>query len=189
MIAKGSRRAVTLLTIVLMCTWLHTAAAQSIPAQQQAPSGLFQPRPVSLAHLYWHFLVYQNHLDAMAADEEAHGKNGTWMRSHLQTRLGLSDAEFAHVRISSARLTAKVKDLDAQAAAIRAGGLTSTSYDQLKALTDQREAAIHAEIVFLKQTLSPAQIAALESFLTQFFSPKYASLQTSSQPAPAAVQP
>lgn len=145
-----------------------------------------------MAHLYWHFLVYQNHLDTKAAELDAHGKNGNPMRSHLQHILGLSDADYAPIRTSSVRLTAKVKDLDAQAAAIRSAGPSSSSLDQLKALTVQRETDINAEISFLKQTLPPDKIRAFEAFLTQFFSPTNAIPRppiATGQPAPAAVKP
>jgi len=87
-------------------------------------------------------------------------------------------------------LTAKVKDLDAQAAAIRTSGLSSQS-DQLKALNDQRETAINSQIAYLKQNLSPDKIKAFEAFLTQFFSPTKAlnpAPFVTGKPVPAVVQ-
>ena len=162
------------------------------PAQSRQPSrGPSQIRPESLEHLYWHFLAYQNHLDTKAADLDTHGKDGSGLRNQLQKKTGLSDAEFAHIRTSSVRLTAKVKVLDAQAVAVRASGHSSTSYDRLHALTVQREASINAEITYLKQHLPPDRIKAFEAFLTQFFSPNNAVHRPPSsagQQAPAAVQ-
>jgi hypothetical protein len=183
----------------MMCALSRPAMGQAAPAQgqvasaqpQQPSNGPFQIRPESLEHLYWHFLVFQNHLDTKAADLDTHGKDGSGLRNLLQKKTGLSDAEFAHIRTSSVRLTAKVKELDAQAVAIRASGHSSTSYNQLHALTIQRETNINAEIAYLKQNLPPDRIKAFEAFLTQFFSPNNAVHRPPSstgQPAPAAVQ-
>jgi hypothetical protein len=182
----------------MMCALLRPAIGQSTSVQQQLPGRtIIQIRPVSLSHLYWHFLVYQNHLDTKAADLGAHGKDGSGLRNLLQKKAGLSDTEYAPIRISSVRLTANVKDLDKQAVAIHTAGASSSSRDQLKVLTVQREAAINSEISFLKQNLPPDKIKTFEAFLTQFFSPANAvprpTLVTgkpaaNGNPAPAAVQ-
>jgi hypothetical protein len=164
----------------------QSAMSQSAPAQQQQTSNASsQHKPVPLAHLYWHFLVHQNHLDESAANETAQGRDGSWLRNHHQASLGFSEADYAVIRTSSARLTAEVKDIDAQAAAIRAAGPSATSAAQLKALYVQREAAINAEITYLKQALPPDKLAAFEAYITQFFSSKKVSVAPS---APTAVQ-
>lgn len=169
------RSEILLLFMALFGTLLlapQRAMGQSaLTQQQQTSSEWSQPKPLSLAHLYWHFLVYQNHLDTKAAALNAQGIDGSKMHNYMQNRLGLSDTDFTAVRTSSVRLTAEVNALDAQAATILVGGHTSTSYAQLSALTVQRETDINAEISYLKQLLSPAQIAALESFLTSFYAP------------------
>lgn len=146
-------------SILLACALLHPATGQSQQTQQP-----------SLAHLYWYFLSYQNHLDRVAAAQEAQGKDGTLLSGIMQVRLGFSDADFAYIRTSSVRLTAEVQALNVQAAAIQAGGATSTSQAQLSALTTQREADISAEISYLQQNLSSAKITTLENFLYQLFS-------------------
>jgi len=162
--------------------------AQSGPSQgvQQ------QPQPVSLPHLYWHFLVYQNHLDTVAAAQSAQGQDGSWLSGDLQRRMGFSDADFAPIRASSVRLSSELQALAAQATAIQTAGASSSNSAQLKALATQREADINAEIASLKQALSPAKITAFETFITQFFAPKTLTYQitpASGQAAPAAVQP
>jgi len=172
---------------------LHPIMGQPMPPQMQQlinnrPS---QMRPLSLPHLYWHFLVYVNHLDTKSLEVDAKGKNGKLMRSYLQKRLGFSDAEFAPIRTSSVRLTAEVKDLDAKAVELHKAGLSSSNLDQLKALTIQRESDIYSEMSYLKQTLPPDKIRAFEAFLTQFFSPANASPGPPSitgNQAPAGVQ-
>jgi transglutaminase/protease-like cytokinesis protein 3 len=145
---------------------------------------------VSLAHLYRHFLDYQNHLDAKAAELDAQGGDGSWLRNHLQAALQFSDDDFAQIRQSSARLTAALKTLDEQAVAIWAGGKTPSSHAQQKTLAAQREAVIQSEIDRLAQALSPQKKAALDAFITQLFAPKNLVFQLSStgSPAPAEVQ-
>ena len=166
---------------------------QSMPPQMQQllKNRTSQVRPLSLPHLYWHFLVYVNHLDTKSLEVDAKGKNGQLMRNYLQKRLGFSDAEFAPIRTSSVRLTAEVKVLDMKAVAIHKAGASSSNLNQLKALTIQRESDTYSEISYLKQTLPPDKLKAFEAFLTQFFSPANASPRppsTNGNQAPAGVQ-
>ncbi len=178
--------------VLTICVQLRPAMGQVNPAQQPQPSSkTTQIRPVSQAHLYWHFLVYQNHLDTKAAEQDSQGKDGGGLRNLLQKEAGLSDADYAPSRISSVRLAAEVKDLDAQAIAIRKIGVPLSNRDHLHALTLQREADITAEISYLKQNLPPDKIRAFEAFLTRFFSPANAVPRPPSSAgpqAPAAVQ-
>jgi hypothetical protein len=165
----------------------------SFPQAQQPrlSHGFPHWQPVSLAHLYWHFLAYQNHLDTEAAAKVTQGQDGSGLRNHLQVRMGFSDADYAPIRISSARLAAELTPLNAQAAEIRSAGPSSANSAQMQALTVQREAAINAEISYLKQTLSPAKIMAFEAFITQLFSPAngvFHAPPSTGQTAPAAVQ-
>ncbi len=158
---------------VLACTSSHQAISQSMQTPQQRKiSASSQPRPLSLAHLYWHFLVYQNYLDTKAAALEAQGKDGGKIHDDLQTRLRFSDADFAPIRNSSGRLATEVKTLDAKATEIRSAGSFSWTRTELKALTAQREDDINTEIANLTQALSPQKKAALDAFLVDFFSPK-----------------
>ncbi len=175
-----------------MCALLHSAMGQSMPVQLQQPTKKSsQVRPLSLPHLYWHFLVYVNHLDTKSLEVDAKGKNGSLMRNYLQGKLGFSDADFAAIRASSIRLTAEVKDLDAKALAVQKAGASSSNLDQLKALTLKREADINAEMSYLKQTLPPDKLTAFETFMTQFFSPANAAPRPPSmagKPVSAEVQ-
>jgi hypothetical protein len=189
----------TLIGFVLtMCALSHPAMGQAAPTQPQSPANrTFQVRPVPLEHLYWHFLTLQNFMDAKAAEKEAQGKDGNPLRKNLQNTLGWSDEEYASVRTSSVRLTAKLKDLNAQAVAIRTKttGISASDHDQLKALTVQREDAINSEVSFFRQNLPPDKIKAFEAYITQLFSPTNAvprpSQTTGKLPAPmpAPAQP
>jgi hypothetical protein len=173
-VGKVQRQIFTCLSMALFtCISVGPTIGQAVPAQS-TPTIRKQVRPLSVPHLYWHFLAYQNHLDTKAAAVAVDGKDGTGLRNLLQKKLGFSDADFAPIRTSSVRLTAEVHSLDAQAVAIRAAGPSATSLDQLHALTGQRETEITVEISFLKQHLPPDKIKALEAFLTKFFSPSNA---------------
>ena len=177
---------------VTLCVLPSPTMGQVVTAPaQQSSNGPSQIKPVSLEHLYWHFLVLQNFLDTKAATQESNGKDGSGLRNRLQRELKWSDADYAPIHTSSARLTAEVQDLDAQARAITAAGTSSSSHERLKALTVQREADLNAEVTYLKQNLSPDKIRGFETFLALFFSPKNAvpgSLSAAGQVAPAAVQ-
>lgn len=169
-----------LVPVVAPCQ-THSAPSQKAPAQR---------RPVSLAHLYWHFLVFQNFLDSKAAEMDAKARDGRSLHNNLQMRMGFSDAEYAPIRASSGRLSSRLKALDAQAAAIRAEGASPLKVARFKALTAQREIYINAEISALKKSLPPDRIAAFESFITQFFAPKPLTVQiTPSGQAMQAAQP
>jgi len=179
-----------LIVPLLTCALLNPAIGQSIQPQQQTNNPAPQPKPVSLPHLYLFFLIHQNQLDARAASEEAKGQDGSWMRNHLQTSLGFSDADYSSVRASSVRLAAEMKDLDAQVAASRAPGRSPLSSAELKDLAAQREAAINNEVAYLTDILSPENKAKLEAFMTQFFAPKTVAVKpaTIGLLAPEAVQ-
>jgi hypothetical protein len=175
-----------LVVILLSCQ----SIAQT--ANQTTTNGSFQPKSVSLAHLYWHFLVHQNHLDSLAASMESRGVDGSALRNDLQVRLHLSDAEFGPIRASSRRLAAELDGLDQQAAAMRALGASSANSAKLAALVVQREAYINAEISYLSASLTPRDKAILESFMAQFFAPKTISVPATSlsgQSTTGTVQP
>jgi hypothetical protein len=176
----------------LFCASLCAVLIPSVSAQQPAPNGPSSTMPVSLRHLYWHFLIYQSFLDAQAAQQAAQGQDGSWTRNHLQIRMGFSDADFAPIRTSSQRLSSELQALDVQAATILAAGTSSANTAQLQALMAQRETYISAEITSLRQALSPERVMAFEVFITQFFAPKPLQTQvnsTSVQTTATAVQP
>ena len=184
-------RITTLVGVVLMiCASQYSAMGQH-PLTRQPGVMTGPPKPVSLAHLYWHFLMYQNHLDTRAMEEASKGKDVSMMRGYLQKAAGLSDTDFAPIRISSARLSGEIKSLNMQALAIQMASQTPTTQSQLKALALEREADINAEVSYLKGTLPSEKTTALEAFLTKFFSPANAVARPPSTigvQAPAAVQ-
>jgi len=170
---------------------MRTITVRAVPPRAQAPkqaASSTPKQPVPLAHLYWHFLMYQNHLDRAAVLHEQQGKNGAWLRDHFQKRLAFTDAQFTAVRAAAQRLEPKLKAIRGEAMAVvqsdrkitgvpmPAGGppVPSGFRDvnqappgraRLHELQLQHEAAITAEVAKLKQDLGPEASAKLESFL------------------------
>jgi hypothetical protein len=103
-------------------------AGTSMPLDRRSLSGVTQDAnssglslkhsPPSLPHLYWHFLLYQNHLDRAAAAHEQQRKDGNWLRNHFQQRLNFSDAQFAIVRQTAQRLEPELKEITSKAKVI-----------------------------------------------------------------------
>jgi hypothetical protein len=173
-------RRVALLTISALL--LLTVAGTSRAAGQSQSSQPQQGQPLSLAHLYWHFLDLQHQLDVAAARREKQGKDGQWLRDSLKNSLGFNDANFAPIRASADRLYAEQQALYAQASAIVAAmpqagqsgqappGSAPPGIAQLTALDALREANIAAEIAAIGAALSPQDKATLENYLTTQFS-------------------
>jgi hypothetical protein len=139
-------------------------------------------KPVSLPHLYWHFLIYQQHLEDAATAREKQGQNAAWLRNYVQAKLGFTDSEYAPIRVSASRLSAEISAMNGQAktiisadrAAKRQGLIAADAappgLEKLKALTNQREAAIQTEIDSINKSLPISKQVALQSFLTDQFS-------------------
>jgi hypothetical protein len=102
----------------------------------------------------------------------AQGKDGTWLRNDLQTRLQFSDADFAPIRASSHELASELALINQQISSLQISNPSAAQIAQMQRLVAQREADINAELLVLTQALSPQKRAALESFMTQFFAPK-----------------
>lgn len=150
--------------------------------QAASPMTPGTPTPVSLPHLYWHLLMYQNHLDSAAAANEKKGKDGSWLRGHIQQKLGFTDSEFTSMRESAQRLEKTIAAIDAKAQAIikvdRAqygkgllpAGVQPPGWSQLQDLNQERETAITDEISKLNDALGPENAAKLQEYIQTNFS-------------------
>jgi primosomal protein N'' len=107
--ANPNRRRMPQLLAAMLLALAATAPTHSVAQDQPAPKPQIAKayKPVSLEHQYWHLLRWQNHLDKAAAEHEKQGKDGSWLRDHIQKELGFTDAEFAPVRDSAQRLEPK----------------------------------------------------------------------------------
>jgi hypothetical protein len=154
-------------------------ALMGIPAMAQTGTSLppsAQKAPISLPHAYWHFFIYQNHLDVLAAQREQQGQDGSPIRNYFQRKLGFTDAQFGLVRSTAQRLQTEALAVDAQAKAFidadRAVNplpstpqMSRTVPPELQAMQQQREDLIQSEISDLKQALGPELAARLENFM------------------------
>lgn len=165
-----------LVAVALLCGQSSGQTTTAAPVIQGTPTR------ASLPHLYWHLLMYQDHLDKTAADREKQGKDSTWLRDHLQQGLGFADAEFAPIRESAVRLEKTIAGIDAKAQAIiKAGraqygkgllpaGLQPPGWDDLKELNQERETAITDEIAKLNDALGEENAAKLQAYIEKEFS-------------------
>jgi hypothetical protein len=165
------------LVLVVVGYGQTSGVAASSSAHQAAPA-----KPVSLPHLYWHFLIYQQHLEDAATAREKQGQNAEWLRNYVQKKLAFTDDEYAPIRASASRLSAEILAMNGQAKTIisadrsakRQGLIAADAappgLEKLKALTNQREGAIQAEIDSINKSLPPSKQVALQKFLTDQFS-------------------
>ena len=153
-------------------------------AQQPADSPTTQPgteSEVPLPVLYRHFLAYQNHLDRVAADLVARGKDGSDFRDHYQRALGFTSSQYAIVRDAAVRLEAQMKRQDDIVKALLAE-LRPTTPMVIKSpkdlppvppilleLQEERKAIIEHEVAALKASLGPELSARLDTLLRQNF--------------------
>jgi hypothetical protein len=193
-----------LVPLWLVCLFLAVASAESACGQAEsrsaAPSTSAQstlavpcqylegnsacassPKTVPLPHLYWHFLMYQNHLDQFADKLEKQGKDGEPFRQSIQNKVGFSDEEFVPVRESAQRLKMTLDDIYARIMAVvrqereRNSGAVysdenpSPAIPAIKALSQERENAIAEEISRLNDQLGPENAERLKRFITEHF--------------------
>jgi hypothetical protein len=137
--------------------------------------------PVPVPHLYWHFLILQNHLDRVAAAHEQRGEDGSALRIYYQKRIGFTDSQFAKVREAALRLEPELKAIDAEVTAVidadhaRHPRMLASPKDlppvppELTELQRKREQTIEYEVGSLKLALGARQTAKLGTFLTQEF--------------------
>jgi hypothetical protein len=163
---------------LLLALWLFSGRGWLVFAQQAQSNHTPRLQPLSLPHLYWHFLIYVKVLDRKADELAAQGNNADWLRNDLQTRLQFSDADFAPIRASSRHLSLALTPINQQLQALRPASPSAYRTSQMHALIAQRETYINNEMASLAQSLSPAKRRALEAFITQFFAPKNLTLQT-----------
>jgi hypothetical protein len=145
-------------------------------------SGPFTPKRASEAHLYWHFLLYQNYLDRKAIIRQQQGKDGLALRNHFQRRLQFTDAQYEVVRQAGLKLEADLKAESAKAAPIiaqdrewiklhgRSEG-PPPGHSQVQQLQKEREAVITSAVEQLNQSLGPQNSAKFQTFIDTEWAP------------------
>jgi len=139
--------------------------------------------------------MWQDHLDKAAIEREKSGKDGSWLRGHLQKQLSFTDAEFAPVRESSQRLATTLSALETQAKSLvkedlalyASGKLRSSdpppNLAKVKQLQQEREAAIDTEITRLNAALGIKNAARLKIYVTSNFSSRVTTTSNPNHPA------
>jgi hypothetical protein len=175
--ARVIRPATFCAVLILSLSTIGRIQAQSVHVLDFASGGT-TAKP-SLPHVYMHFLLYQNHLDAVATSREKKGKDGSEFRNHFQQQLGFSNAQFAVVRTTGVRLQTELNDLNAQAISVikayrlshpqTPGGPLPPPPPELADLTKQREDLIQKEVAALNSGLGTIPSGRLQDFLQNRF--------------------
>jgi hypothetical protein len=171
--AKHHFAVVLVATVTLLCTTWSLGQASS--------AHVVRTMPVPLSHLYWHFLLLQNHLDRVAAVHEQKGEDGSGLRNYYQNLLGFTDAQFTPVRQVAQRLEPALKAIDEEVKAVidadhaRHSRVLASPSDlppvpaELVQLQNKHEATVEQEVKNLKAALGAEETAKLETFLRQEF--------------------
>jgi hypothetical protein len=154
-----------LLCFLLMpCVRTHRAAAQSTEAQtEQQQIANILSNPASMTRVYSFFFTYQHHLDTVADQQEAAGKDVSELRHLLQNRLGFSDEEYKPIRESCDRVAAQMKALRDEVGS-KPGARAN--------FAEERDQEINAEMATLANELSAKNKMVFETFLVRNFAPQ-----------------
>jgi hypothetical protein len=154
----------------------NPVAIRNLPVTQGHNAA--QRRP-PLSHLYMHFLLLQNHLEKVAAEREAQGKNAAWMHNYFQKGLRFTDSEFSTLRSTGLRLESELKQIDTRAKEViqayraanppKPGVLPPRPPSVLADLTKEREDTIESEVEKLNRDLGPVTSAKLQDYIQKAY--------------------
>jgi hypothetical protein len=179
-LGSGSRLSGILVFILLLGVVSGSAFGEVNVSHSSAQ---FTPKRAPESHLYWHFLLYQNHLDRVAAIRDKQGKSGEPLRNHFQQRLHFTDAQFAIVRSEGLRLetelntvNAKVKPIVAQDREwIKLHGRSAgppPGHPQVQQLQKEHEAVIGNSVERLNRALGAETATKFQSFIDIEWAPQ-----------------
>ena len=165
-----------LMLLILPCASAHLAIGQltqsqpstpvqaaSVLSRQQEITNVLSNSSLKL-RVYRHFFNYQHYLDTIADQQDAAGKDGSWLRLGFQRRLGFSDSEYQPIRASVDRVAANVKALLDEAKSNPGKGPAE--------LAAERDQLVQSEIETLTSQLSAKNKAAFEDRLVRMFVPR-----------------
>ena len=159
----------------LLCAFAGTTRSQQAQSQSSAPVLTIDSQarrqqiadtlsnPALMTQLYGFFFSYQHHLDAVADQQEAAGKDASGLRRVLQGRLGFSDDDYKPIRESCDRVASQTKVLHDQ---VRSNPRAIANFAQA------RDQEISAEMAILANELSARNKMAFETFLVRTFAPR-----------------
>jgi len=161
-------------TMVAPIALAEAGAAESIPHS----SAQFTPQRAPLHHLYWHLLLYQNHLDRKAAalDQQGRPKDAKFLRNHLQNDLHLTNEQFAVFRQAGLQLEEDLAAIQTMVRPIvhddqqwiklhgRSAG-APPGHALVHQLQQERETVIRNAVARLNQDLDPAAASHLQTYV------------------------
>jgi hypothetical protein len=152
---------------------------------------------VPMHHLYWHFLMYQNHLDVEASQMEKGGQSGKTVRSLIQAKMNMSDDRFAPIHQAAADLSASIGELNARAEKLRAKLIETNPSKEipltpeqeklrsaLQMLNDERETLLLREMNKLDNELSTEDRATFRQFMLHAIAPNVRTITHSESSPP-----
>ena len=136
--------------------------------------------PVSINHLYWHFLAYVDWADTLAADPKRKvGPRPDTLRNQMRDAMGFKEQDFSKIRESAAFLIKRLTIIDTQRAAVttadvkarKATGISNDTetpgFVHMRVLAEERELLIAEEIDRLNESLGPNRAAELQKYLME----------------------
>ena len=161
-------------TVIAPVALAESGAAESTPHS----ASQLTPQRAPLHHLYWHLLLYQNHLDRKAAvlDQQGRPKDANFLRSHLQNDLHFTNAQFAVFRQAGLQLEEDLAAIQARVRPIvyddrqwiklhgRSAG-PPPGHAQVHQLQQERETVIRNAVARLNQDLDPAAASHLQTYV------------------------
>jgi hypothetical protein len=166
----------------LLCIAFAGSALGTTTGSHPPSSMQFTPKRAPEAHLYWHFLLYQNYLDRQAVIREQQGKDGQTLRSHFQQRLHFTDAQFGIVRQAGLKLEADLKAVEAKVMPIveqdrqwiKVHGRTDgppPGHPLVQELQKEHEAIVAGAMEQLNKSLGAENAAKFQTFIDTEWAP------------------
>ncbi len=178
---SSSHKRILTIAIVIQAHAFAAFAQTTITPVKPAPMrrGVMSMQPIPLNHVYWHFFMYQEHLEKVSAERDKQGKDSSWLRDHFQTSLGFSYRDFNIVRATALYVSQEIMRLnqrekviiDTDRAAMKANplppGVPPPGIAQLKLITLDRENMLNTQIDQMNRALGPVNAEKLKSYLMQ----------------------
>ena len=152
-----------------------TQRPSTVPGSSTLSHG--QTHRAPLSHIYYHVALYQSHLDSEAAKLEKQSKDGSSLRAFLQQKLGFTDSEYAPIREYAQRVGPALQSIDNQIKPLletdkqlRSSGWVAKTdpapgRERIRALQQEREDALTAEMNRLDDDLGPENATRFKTFL------------------------
>ncbi|HEY0786373.1 MAG TPA: IPT/TIG domain-containing protein [Acidobacteriaceae bacterium] len=166
-ILKAGRTARVLAGVaaILLTTFAATAVHAQEPLENAAPTQLDihgKQVPATLPHMYQFAFRLQSNLEKLAEDQVQAGGTGVAFRTYLQSRLHLTETQFASFKAAAARFDQKEREMKFRLHAMKMAD--RNAYPGAHALSDSAKPAIHQALAEL-DAASESEAATLHGLL------------------------